>query len=100
MEQVSTEELVGELKTLMGDADQLLRATADEGSEQAGAARERIQLTLAALRSRLAIAGQGIASGTRAAARHTDEYVRENPWQAVGAAAGVGLLLGYILGRR
>ena len=34
------------------------------------------------------------------AARYTDEYVHENPWRAVGVAAGIGLLLGLVLGRR
>ena len=37
---------------------------------------------------------------TRAAARATDDYVHENPWQAVGIGAGVGFLLGLVLGRR
>jgi ElaB/YqjD/DUF883 family membrane-anchored ribosome-binding protein len=35
----------------------------------------------------------------RTAARTTDDYVRDNPWRAVGIAAGVGFLLGLI-GRR
>ncbi len=29
-----------------------------------------------------------------------DHYVKENPWRTVTAAAGIGLLLGVILGRR
>ena len=37
---------------------------------------------------------------TKAAARATDDFVHENPWKAVGIAAGVGLLLGVIIGRR
>jgi ElaB/YqjD/DUF883 family membrane-anchored ribosome-binding protein len=36
----------------------------------------------------------------REVADATDEYVRENPWQSVGIAAGVGLLLGLLLSRR
>jgi ElaB/YqjD/DUF883 family membrane-anchored ribosome-binding protein len=27
-----------------------------------------------------------------------DEYVHENPWQAVGVAAGAGLVLGVLMG--
>ncbi|HET7776216.1 MAG TPA: hypothetical protein VFK74_07610 [Azospira sp.] len=37
---------------------------------------------------------------TKAAARATDDFVHDNPWKAVGIAAGVGLLLGVIIGRR
>jgi len=29
-----------------------------------------------------------------------DEQVREHPWTAVGVAAGVGLVLGILLGRK
>ena len=41
-----------------------------------------------------------IEPGARAAARATDVYVHESPWTAIGVAAGVGLLVGLILGRR
>ena len=34
------------------------------------------------------------------AARDTEEYVRDNPWRAIGVAAGIGLVLGMILSRR
>jgi ElaB/YqjD/DUF883 family membrane-anchored ribosome-binding protein len=37
---------------------------------------------------------------TKQAARVTDEYVHENPWKAVGIAAGVGLIVGLLIGRR
>jgi ElaB/YqjD/DUF883 family membrane-anchored ribosome-binding protein len=37
---------------------------------------------------------------TKAAAKATDAYVHENPWRAVGAAAGVGLVIGLLVGRR
>ena len=37
---------------------------------------------------------------TKQAARATDEYVHENPWKAVGIAAGVGFLVGLLISRR
>ena len=36
---------------------------------------------------------------TKYAAKSTDEYVRQNPWQAIGAAAGIGFVLGLLLRR-
>ena len=39
-------------------------------------------------------------STAKAAAKATDGYVHENPWKSVGIAAGVGLLLGMLIGRR
>jgi ElaB/YqjD/DUF883 family membrane-anchored ribosome-binding protein len=37
---------------------------------------------------------------TREVARVTDTYVHDNPWKAIGAAAGAGLLIGLLIGRR
>ena len=36
----------------------------------------------------------------KATARATDDYVHENPWKAVGVAAGVGIILGMLIGRK
>ena len=41
-----------------------------------------------------------VAERAQQAARYTDEYVHENPWRAIGVAAGIGLLLGLMIGRR
>jgi ElaB/YqjD/DUF883 family membrane-anchored ribosome-binding protein len=37
---------------------------------------------------------------TRSTVRGADGYVRERAWQVIGIAAGVSLLVGYLLGRR
>ena len=49
---------------------------------------------------RIADADEILRDRTKAAARATDDYVNDNPWRAVGIAAGVGLLLGVIFARR
>ena len=49
---------------------------------------------------RIADAEAALVDKTKAAARATDDYVNDNPWQAVGIAAGIGFLLGVIIGRR
>jgi ElaB/YqjD/DUF883 family membrane-anchored ribosome-binding protein len=36
----------------------------------------------------------------RDAARATDDYVHDNPWQAIGVAAAVGFLVGLVISRR
>jgi ElaB/YqjD/DUF883 family membrane-anchored ribosome-binding protein len=43
---------------------------------------------------------QELVAQARDAARETDRYVRQNPWQSIGIAAGVGLLIGVLIGRR
>jgi len=65
-----------------------------------GDLRERIGERLRDAKIRLADAEAALVDRTKAAARATDDYVHENPWRAVGIAAGIGLLLGVIIGRR
>lgn len=99
-EAVSKEKLVQDLKVVIADAEELLRATANQAGEKVAVARERMQENLSRAKARLAQVEDIIIDRTRQAARATDEYVHENPWTAVGIAAGIGLLLGLLIGRR
>jgi ElaB/YqjD/DUF883 family membrane-anchored ribosome-binding protein len=98
--QVSKEKLVTDLKVLVGDTEELLKATAGQAGEKIAVARERIQASLAVYKDKLIDAEQALREKTKEAARATDEYVHDHPWQAVGVAAGVGFLLGLLVSRR
>ena len=97
---VSKEKLVADLKVVVADAEELLRATASQAGEKVSAARERIQASLATAKVKLGEAERALLEKTKLAAKATDEYVRENPWQAVGVAAMAGLVLGILISRR
>ena len=97
---VSKEKLVADLKIVVADAEELLRATAAQAGEKVSAARERIQASLAAAKVKLTEAERALLEKSKLAAKATDEYVRENPWQAVGVAAAAGLVLGILISRR
>jgi len=88
-----TGRLADDLRTLMEDAEQLLRTTTSAGSAELTA---RAQATLADLRERL----NAVENQVRARARDVDSYVRDNPWQAVAITGGIALVLGLIMGRR
>jgi len=96
----SQEKLVSDMKAVITDAEEILHATADQAGEKIAGLRTRIQERLHAARVRLADAEAVLVAKTRAAAQATDAYVHENPWKSVGVAAGVGFLVGFILGRR
>jgi ElaB/YqjD/DUF883 family membrane-anchored ribosome-binding protein len=98
--EVSKEKLVADLKIVVADAEELLRATASQAGEKVAAARERVQASLASARAKLVDAERVLVDRTREAAKVTDEYVRENPWRAVGIAAAAGFVLGVLIGRR
>jgi ElaB/YqjD/DUF883 family membrane-anchored ribosome-binding protein len=98
--EVTRDKLVSDLKVVIGDAEELLRATASQAGEKVTVARQKIQESLDHAKRRMSEAGTVSAEQAKHAARATDEFVRQNPWQAVGIAAGVGLLLGLLIGRR
>ena len=92
--------LQAEFKALIEDAEKLLQHAASLAGEQADELRQQIQLNLQRARSTLAESGEA-ARQRGDAVRHAGEtYVQQNPWQALGIVAGLGLLLGQLLGRR
>jgi ElaB/YqjD/DUF883 family membrane-anchored ribosome-binding protein len=88
-----TEKLIGDVKVLANDVEELLKATAAQSGEKIAEARVRAQAAIA--RARTVAIEQG-----KQAAQTTDEYVRENPWAAIGVSAAIGLLVGLLIGRR
>ena len=96
----SQEKLVSDIKSVISEAEEMLGATADQAGEKIANLRARIQERLRDAKVRLADAEEVLVAKTKAAARATDDYVHESPWTAVGIAAGVGLLVGLLIGRR
>jgi len=94
------DKLVQDMRVVIADAEDLLRATANQAGEKIAVARERIQDSLHQAKVKLAEAEALVRERATQAARYTDEYVHENPWRAIGAAAGIGLLLGLLISRR
>jgi len=97
--EVGKEKLMQDLRVVVGDAEELLRATAGQAGEKVAVVRERIQENLAAAKARLVVAEEAVIASTKQAAKATDEYVHENPWRAVGIGAGVGLIIGMLIAR-
>lgn len=100
MQDANKDKLIADLKVVAQDVEELLRATANQTGEKLAAARARAEESLRAAKLRIANAGDDVMARTRAAADTTDQYVRENPWQAVGVAAAAGFVLGFLLSRR
>jgi len=94
------QKFVSDMRVVVADAEEILRATAGVAGEKMADLRERVGERLRDAKLRIADAEAALLDKTKAAARATDDYVNDNPWRAVGIAAGVGLLLGIIIGRR
>jgi len=95
-----TEKLLQDLKTVVEDAEALLQATAAQTGERIETVRSRARESLQRAKGRLAEAEGEAREQAREVAASTDEYVRKNPWQAMGIAAGFALLLGLLISRR
>lgn len=85
--------LAEELRSLVSEAETLLRASA---SADGGEMQQRAEAAVRDLRARLSALEEQLT----ARARDIDSYVRGNPWQAVAVAGGAALLLGLLMGRR
>lgn len=90
--------LLADFNAVVHEADQLLNAISDEGSDTAAAFRGRVERNLNAAKERLRDLEDAVMEKTRAGARATDEYVHENPWQTIGVAAGLSVIFGVALG--
>ncbi len=99
-ESVSREKLVTDVKVVLSDAEDLLRATASDASERVKSLRPKLEESVRSAKARVAEAERALLERTKAAAAATDRYAHENPWKTAGVAGAVGLLLGLVIGRR
>ena len=86
----SRDKLVEDFKVLSKDVQELLKATASVVGERATEARGKVQESLKVAQEKLSQATAAARERGQAAVTATDVYVRDNPWNAVGVAAGIG----------
>ena len=96
-EQVTKGKLMEDLRAVVADAEELLKATADQTGERIAAARAKAEASVKAAKARLNEQDAAVRAKTKVA---TEDYVRDNPWKAMGIVAVVGLVLGILAKRR
>lgn len=94
------DKLMADLKLVIADTEELLRVTAGQAGEQAKEMRGRMQTRIDQAKASLHQMQEASLAKAKAAGHAADEYVHDNPWKAIGAAAGVGLIAGLLIGRR
>ena len=92
----SREKIAQDLRTLMQDAEDLWRVTKDDLGERTKEARARLREALDKART----SAQELEDKAAAGARATDQLIREHPYESLGIAFGVGLLIGVLVNRR
>ncbi|HWP11293.1 MAG TPA: DUF883 family protein [Ramlibacter sp.] len=92
--------LAEDFKAVVKDAEELLRHAARDAGDGYNEARARLEQSIKAARAELEMLEKAVLENTRRAARATDNYVHEHPWESVGIGAAAGLLLGLLIARR
>lgn len=97
---VAREQLLSDLKAVVADSEELLKATAGDLDARASAARAKVQESLRTAKVKIEELDAEVMDRLNDAAKATDQYVHEHPWGAVGIAAAAGLLVGVLIARR
>ena len=83
-------------QTLTGETEELMDSNAQEGNEKLAELRARLDSAIESAK----VAAQRLQEKTVAAAKATDQCIRDHPYQTLGIAFGLGLLIGVLVGRR
>jgi ElaB/YqjD/DUF883 family membrane-anchored ribosome-binding protein len=94
--EANIEKIMTDLKTLTRDAEALMKATAGQAGDKAGELRERLAAALDSAKATC----QRVEERAIAGAKVADQTIREHPYESIGAAFGIGLLIGVLVGRR
>jgi ElaB/YqjD/DUF883 family membrane-anchored ribosome-binding protein len=94
------DQLVDDFATVLNETEDLLKKASHETGERAKDLRAQVDAKLLSAKLRLQELQGNAIDSARDAARATDDYVRDNPWQAIGVAAAIGFLAGMLVNRR
>ncbi len=90
------DKMADDLKMIVSDGEDLLKAAANASGRGFTAAREKLGEKMMSVKAKLADVSQPLVAG----AGRADDYVHGNPWTAIGAAAALGMLIGFLAAKR
>jgi len=92
--------IADEFATAMSEAQDMLQRAASETGDKARDMRSQVENKLLHAKMRLQeLEGEAV-DRAKNAARVTDDYVHDHPWQAIGVAAMIGFVIGLLMNRR
>jgi ElaB/YqjD/DUF883 family membrane-anchored ribosome-binding protein len=92
--------MVDEFSAVLTEAEDMLKRAASETGDKAKDLRSQVEAKLLAAKLRMQeLQGQAV-DRAKETARATDDYVHDNPWQAIGIAAVAGFVVGLLMNRR
>ena len=97
--EINPEHLLGDVKALMAVAEALIKATASHEDGAIASIRSKAMDTLSNAKENLSNLEGSLSDKAKVVAESADEFVHRSPWEAVGVAAGLGLLIGLLIRR-
>ncbi len=94
--QRSADDLTTSFRSVVEDAEQLLRATANYSAEGFADVRARFENKLGEAKAQLADTQAMVTDKAKQAADVTEQYVHENPWKSLAIAVSVGAVVGLL----
>jgi ElaB/YqjD/DUF883 family membrane-anchored ribosome-binding protein len=94
--ETGADKVVSDLKRVVHDSQELLHSSAEMAGDRARMMRDRLADAMDAAKDTCAKLEKKVAAGAKA----TDRVIRENPYQSLGVAFGLGLLIGVLVTRK
>jgi len=94
------QQLMHDLQLVIRDAEAMLKNTGLPDSDDFKSAKQRFENTIKNAKDEILRLEKLVVDKTRHAVHATDDYVKDNPWQAVGLGAAVGLVIGLLISRK
>jgi len=89
-----------EFHNFLADIEDLVKETASFTGEELTWVKDKLNERIAMAKESVEAMDEEIVHQARQVATDTNNYVHEQPWQAIGMGAAAGLLLGLLLARR
>lgn len=97
---VQTNPVGRDVQNVVNEAQELLKTVHTEGANKLDEVKSKVSAQYDVARAKLGDLQTTVSEGAKVAVDSTDEYVRANPWTAVGIAAAAGALIGFLATRR
>lgn len=98
--EMTKERLLDELRSVLHSAEEFAHAASSQSGDKLAIARDKMEATLRNARERLGAAEDAVAASAKEAVATTERSIKDHPWSAVSISAGIGLLVGILIGRR
>jgi ElaB/YqjD/DUF883 family membrane-anchored ribosome-binding protein len=100
----SKDKLLNEFNTVVAETEQLLKSVASLSTDHAGVLKGNVDKALSSASDQVTQIRDKTVAQAKAATMAAEDYVKQNPWRAIGMVAlltvAVGLVSGLLIARR